>query len=252
MATKEQFDPMMEWPSPLQGAAVTPLYHRIKEHLSLQIRSGHWQPNQEIPSEPQLCQRYGSSRGTIRRAIEDLVQQGLLYRKRGKGTFVASPKLEGSILGSYRQYMTSGPLDAQSRILRCQQLEASEDIRRLFGLDAGAMVYELERVRFVNQTPVSLQISYLPATLCPGLQERNLSAETLYALLQREYGVTFIRAEEFVEPVIADDYVASHLQIPVGSPVFLIERHSYTFERIGEVRRGHMRGDLYRYRIELR
>jgi DNA-binding GntR family transcriptional regulator len=81
-----------------------PLYHRIKEDLSLQIRSGSWRPGLEIPSEAELCRHYGVSRGTIRRAVADLVQQGLVCRRQGSGSFVSQPKLEGSVLGSYRQY----------------------------------------------------------------------------------------------------------------------------------------------------
>jgi DNA-binding GntR family transcriptional regulator len=97
--------------SPTQGlarlAAGTPvrLYHRIKEDLTLQIRSGSWRPAQEIPSEVALCRHYRVSRGTIRRAIADLVQQGLVFCRQGRGSFVSQPKLEGSVLGSYRQYM---------------------------------------------------------------------------------------------------------------------------------------------------
>jgi len=96
-------------------------------------------------------------------------------------------------------------------------------------------------------------VSHLPIHLCPRLEQKNLSGEALYDVLQRDYGVTFLRAEEFIEPVLADEYVAGHLRIAVGSPVFLVERWSYVpGDRVGEFRRAHMRGDVYRYRIDLR
>lgn len=114
-------------------------------------------------------------------------------------------------------------------------------------------VYALERIRYVQGTPVSLQTSHIPARLPPGLETRDVSGAHLFGVLQREYGAVFLRAEEFVEPALADEYVAEQLQVAVGSPLFLGERHCYTFDdRVGEFRRAHVRGDLCRYRIDLR
>jgi GntR family transcriptional regulator len=239
--------------SALNLAGVVPLHHQVKEDLALQIRAGRLRPDREIPSEPELCRQYGVSRGTIRRALSDLAQQGLIHRKQGLGSFVSRPKFEGSVLGSYQLYMKDSPLDATSRVIRCQRRTPSREIRRILGVTGRQKVYQLERVRFVQGVPISLQVSHLPVHLCPRLEEKNLSGEALYDVLQREYGVTFLRAEEFIEPVLADEYVAGHLRISVGSPVFRVERWSYGLEdRVGEFRRAHMRGDVYRYRIDLR
>lgn len=238
----------------LDPNALIPLYHRIKEDLTLQVRSGSWRPGQEIPSEVELCRHYDVSRGTIRRAIAELVQQGVIHRRQGSGSFVSQPKLEGSVLGSYRQYRKEGvPFDVEARVLRCERRLAPPEIRRILGIDSQEAVYEVERVRFVQRRPVSLQVSYLPARLCPDLESRDLSGAHFYDVLQREYGTIFLRAEEFVEPVLADHYGAEQLRVPHGSPLFLVERHSFTFDdRVGEFRRAHVRGDLYRYRIDLR
>jgi GntR family transcriptional regulator len=237
----------------LDLSGVIPLHHQIKEDLALQVRFGQWRPDDGIPSEAELCRHYGVSRGTVRRAIADLVQQGVIHRLQGRGSFVSKPKMQGSVLGSYRLYLKDTSLDAQSRVLRCRRSSPSPEVRRILGMAAGQKVYRLERIRFVQGVPISLQVSYLPADLCAGLERIDLSTETLYAALERECGVTFLRAEEFIEPAIADEYVARHLNIAVGSPVFLVERSSYMCnDRLGEFRRAHMRGDLYRYRIDLR
>jgi len=239
--------------SSLNLAGVIPLHHQIKEDLALQIRSGRWRPEEEIPSESDLCRHYGVSRGTVRQAIADLVQQGLIHRRQGLGSFVSKPKLEGSVLGSYRLYLKDTPLDARSQVVRCQLRSPSPEVRQILGTHRGEKVYHLERIRFVQEVPISLQVSYIPAHLCPGLEDQDLSQEALYTVLEREYSVSFLRAEEFIEPVLADEYVASRLHITAGSPIFLVERCSYIFnDRLGEFRRAHMRGDLYRYRIDLR
>jgi len=237
---------------PTSGGTL-PLCRKIREDLAVKIRSGQWRVDEEIPSEAALCLRYGVSRGTIRQALAELVQQGLIYRRQGRGSFVQRPKLEGSVLGSYRLYMSRAPLDARSHVLLCRSRPASKEVQRALGLTEREGIYELQRIRYVNGTPISLQVSYLPAGLCPGLEKVDLSKEALYTILEREYGVVFQRAEEFIEPVLADARVARYLHIPRGSPVFLVERTSYMADdRVGEFRRGHMRGDLYRYRIDLR
>ena len=243
----------MEGAASSRGQGAVPLCRKIREDLTLQIRSGRWRVDGEIPSEALLCEQYRVSRGTIRQALAGLVQQGLIYRRQGRGSFVQRPKLEGSVLGSYRLYMSRMPLDARSHVLRCRQRAAPREIQRLLGLSERDVVYELQRIRYVNGTPISLQVSYLPSRLCPGLEKVDLSKEALYAILEREYRVVFLRAEEFIEPVLADARVARHLHIRRQSPVFLVERTSYMADdRVGEFRRGHMRGDLYRYRIDLR
>jgi DNA-binding GntR family transcriptional regulator len=94
---------------------------------------------------------------------------------------VSQPKLEGSVLGSYRQYRKEGvPFDVNARVLRCECRRAPPEILRILGIDADEAVYEVERVRFVQRRPVSLQVSYLPARLCPGLESRDLSGAHLY------------------------------------------------------------------------
>jgi GntR family transcriptional regulator len=118
------------------------------------------------------------------------------------------------------------PFDVDARVLRCERRPAPPEIGRIFGLELEEAVYEVERVRFVQRRPVSLQVSHLPARLCPDLESRDLAGAHLYDVLQCEYGTIFLRAEEYVEPVLADDYVADQLQVPRGSPLFLVERHS--------------------------
>ena len=112
--------------APLKTDLLVPLHHQIKESLTLQIASGQWRPEDEVPSEAELCRHYGVSRGTIRRALADLENQGLVERRQGKGTFVARRKFEGSVLGSYTLYRsgTTVPHDPESRVLACERRTA--------------------------------------------------------------------------------------------------------------------------------
>jgi len=241
-----------EMDDPSTSAGLAPRYHQVFRDLDVRIRAGSWAPGDAIPSEIELCKYYGVSRGTIQRAVRDLVEQGILVRERGRATYVSSPKLEGSVLASYQQSIDR-PHDKGSKVIRCEQLEASEDIRKVMGLKPGEQVYELERLRFVNGVPLSYQLSFLPADLYPGLEKCELESRHLHDVLRDAYKVAFLSAEEFLEPVKPDAYVADLLDVTVDHPLFYVERISHLFDgRVGEFRRAHMRGDVYRFRIELR
>ena len=238
----------------LAPEVVSPLYHQIKENITRQIVSGRWLSNHELPSENDLCAHFGVSRGTLRRALDDLENRGLIVRRQGRGTFVAMPKFEGSVLGSYRNFRVGAlPHDPVSRLLGIERKRASSDMQRLLQLDRRDYVYSVRRVQFMGGVPITLSTSFIPAALAPGLAESDIEHDLFYGLLEQRYGLVFLRAEEFLEPAIADDFVAQHLEVPEGAPVFLVERHSFTVgDKPGEFRQAYMRGDRYRYRIDLR
>jgi GntR family transcriptional regulator len=230
------------------------LHHQIKEHLYLQLRSERWPPGYALPSEEALCDHYGVSRGTLRRAIADLVSEGYVERYRGRGTFVSQPKLESGVVGSYSRFRVVGPpLDAGGRVLFCRRTRAARDVAAMLNVKPGTGVWNLERVRFTQTVPVSLQTSFLPFDLCPGLARQDLAHEHLIDVLRDVYGVHLGSAVEYIDPTVADGYAARHLGLRVRTPLFQIERTTYTVTGVvAEYRRAVLRGDVYRYRIELR
>lgn len=240
--------------APVEPADIVPLYHQIKESLALQITSGRWRPGEELPSEADLCRFYAVSRGTIRRAISDLAQQGLLNTRQGRGTFVSRPKFEGSILGSYRLFREKGVKhDPESIVRRCERRKIRDELRTLFALPPGAEVYEVERIQFMDRVPMTIHTSVFPADLVQGLERIDLSQQTIYEILEEKFQLFFVRAEETLEPAVADEYVARALSIAAGTPLFSVERHSFTRgDRMAEYRHSYMRGDRYKYRIEFR
>ena len=230
------------------------LHHQIKEDLFLHLRSERFTPGLALPSEETLCEHYGVSRGTLRRAVADLVSEGYLERYRGRGTFVSRPKLESGVVGAYNRFHVVGPaLDPGGRVLLCRRVRAAKDIAAMLDVQPGARLWLLERVRFTQGRPVSLQTSFLPYDLCPGLADHNLSEHHLIDVLRDAYGIHLASAIEYVEPTLADGHAARHLGVRVRTPLFQIERITRsTGERVAEYRRALLRGDVYRYRIELR
>jgi GntR family transcriptional regulator len=240
--------------APFRAQPAVALHHQIKEDLVLHLRSERFAPGLALPSEASLCTHYRVSRGTLRRALADLVSDGYLERHRGRGTFVTRSKLESGVVGAYNRFHLVGPpLDAGGRILQCHALRASKDIGAVMRVKAGTRLWMLERVRFTQGTPVGLQTSFLPVDLCPGLGREDLAAVHLIDVLRDVYNVHLVSATEYVEPTVADGYAARHLGVRLRTPLFQIERTTYTVAGvIAEYRRGVLRGDIYRYRIELR
>jgi GntR family transcriptional regulator len=237
--------------SPLASVA---LHHQIKEDLLLRLRSGLWAPASEIPPEPALCLHYGVSRGTLRRAIGELVSEGYLERYRGRGTFVCQPKIESGLAGSFGRFTVIGPsLEPHSRVLFCRRERAHEAVASMLGVAPGTPVWHLERVRFAGERPAALQASFIEQRLAPGLDKRDLASQFLLELLNSTYGIALARAVELVDPTVADGYVAKHLELRPGTALFRVERTIFTMqERIAEYRRSLLRGDIFRYRNEFR
>lgn len=238
---------------PLPLTAATPLHHRIQLALADQIVSGRWPHGSELPAEIDLCARFGVSRGTLRRALADLVMHGLVVRKQGRGTFVADAKLEGRVVASYAAYRSGAVNHDVSHVLSCELRPAPADIRRVLDLKRGEAIYELRRLQFMRTVPITMSTSFLPASVTPDLEKQDFNRESLYLMLERVYGLAFLRAEETIEPVTADAVVARELNLRVGTPIFRIERHSFAHgDRVREVRRSFMRGDRYKLRVDLR
>lgn len=230
------------------------LHHQVKADLLLRLRAGTWPPGSEIPPEPKLCAHYRVSRGTLRRAIGDLVNEGYLERFRGRGTFVSPPKLESRFAGSFGRFTVIGPsLESRSRVLFCRRMRAQESIAAVLGVERGEALWHLERVRFAGERPAALQASYLPCALFPELPRQPLGSRFLLDVMTEVYAVPLLRAVEVVDPTSADSYAARQLGVKAGTPLFRVERRTYsTAERVVEYRLSVLRGDIFRYRTEFR
>ena len=239
---------------PFEARPAVALHHQIKEDLFLHLRSGRWAPGAELPTEETLCRHYAVSRGTVRRAIADLVTDGYVERHRGRGSFVSHPKLESGVVSEYSRFSVVGPrLDPGGRVLFCRRIRAAKDVAAMMKIDAGLPLWNLERVRYTQGKPVSVQTSFLPVAMCPDLSRQPLASEHLIDVLRDVYGVLLASAVETIDPTVADGYTAKLLGVNVRTPLFQIERTTFTvMGEVAEYRRAVLRGDVYRYRIELR
>ncbi|MBV8937390.1 MAG: GntR family transcriptional regulator [Alphaproteobacteria bacterium] len=203
-----------------------------------------------MPPEDGLVERFKVSRTTVRKAIQNLVERGLVEVRRGKGTFVTQPKITQELteLTGFVEDMQALGRRPTARLLDKRIVAANEAVAHHLALTPGMLVVRLRRVRLVDGVAMSFDETYLPRELGEKVAENDLRAEPVFALLENKYDTPLIEAEYKLEAAAADAVAAHTLQVPVGSPIFLIERTSYTTgNRPVDYERLHYRGDLIRF-----
>ena len=204
-----------------------PLYSQTAEALRSRIAQNVWKQGDRLPSESQLCEEFGVSSITMRRAVGTLVAEGLVVRLQGKGTFVAGDHAipQGPPeLTSFMQDIEARGWRASARIVSSRTERAQDRIASKLGLQEGALVATITRVRLADGLPVAIQTAYLPALLFPGLENYDLSKESLYSLLERVHGVKPVRATDVYQAGKITPDEATALEVPPESPAFRVER----------------------------
>lgn len=238
----------------LDNSSFLPLYHQLKEILKENIESGVWKPGDMIPSENQLIEEYNISRNTVKKALENLVQDGLLYRVQGKGTFVSRPKFEQSLAGfySFSKVMRDRGLAPKDVIKSIEKVKVKSSIAKQLQLKEDEFVFELKRIRYAQGEPMIFETSYLPEKHFPGLTKEKIENNSLYDLMQQEYGIFVTNAKETFEPVLIRAYESQFLDVKEGYPALLLDRTAYDSSGVPvEICRSIVRGDRCRFYSEL-
>jgi GntR family transcriptional regulator len=228
----------------------SPLYERVESVLAGDIADGSLPPETQLPPEEGLIERFKVSRTTVRKAIQNLVERGLVEVRRGKGTFVTQPRITQELteLTGFVEDMQAAGRTPTARLLDKRIVAADEAVAHHLALAPGTLVIRLQRVRLADGVAMSFDETYLPRDIGEKVAENDLEAEPVFALLENKYDTPLVEAEYQLEAAAADPVVARALQVPVRSPIFLIERTSYTAgNRPIDYERLHYRGDLIRF-----
>ena len=203
-----------------------PLYSQIQEYIAELILSGKLAPDAKIQSERDFSEDLGVSRMTVRKAITELVNEGLLERKHGSGTYVAKPKItyESHELANYVQAMQARNIAAASQLLEFDEIVASRRLAESLKIEIGNQIYRVSILRFANRVPVILERVFIPCSLCPYLEEWDLEKSSVYDLLTDIYHINPGRISQTVEAVIATDTVALQLRVSEGFPLLMLSR----------------------------
>jgi len=216
----------------LPPSATEPLYARLKIALRQMIGAG-LRPGNQLPTEAELCERYGVSRITVREAMRVLEAEGVIVRRQGKGTFVADarPREPAAYFGAVKDDFGAHDTDGVGRTVSCEVLSADLRIAGRLNVEPGTEVYRIRSRRLARDVPVCYQISYVPKPLVGLIDVAAIEQRSLYDRLEHALGETIEEAQESVDIVVADRYRARQLDVELDTPLLLIER--VVFSRSG-------------------
>jgi GntR family transcriptional regulator len=240
-------------PRTLEKNSPRPLYAQLEEVLRADLFSKKYAPNEMIPSELELSRTYGVSRMTARAVVTQLVNEGLLRRVQGKGTFVIAPKISAKSLAymGIREQLESLGYSTSTRLIDFKRISAGELVAKQLGVTVGDRLFFVKRLRLADSVPISLHLSYLPQALCPTLVPDNLETEQLCVILSRDFNLVSASTTETLESVVATTAEAKHLAVERRFPLLLLDDvHRTASNRAFEYTRVLFRGDKIKLHFE--
>lgn len=234
----------------INNDSAVPLHAQLEEALSQRIREGELRQGNRLPSEDELIARYSVSRTTVRTAIQSLIGKGLVQIRRGKGTFVTEPVItqELTALTGFVEDMHAVGKKPSAQLIDRRMVAASETVARQLAVQRGASVARIQRVRLADGSPLSFDETYLPQELGVRVMADDLETQPIFDLLEQKYSTPLLEAEYRLAAVASHGTVARALGLVAGSPIFLIERTTYSdAHRPVDYERLYYRGDHIRF-----
>lgn len=241
-------------PDAAGAAPLVTLYGRIREDLRRHIRSGTWQPMDRVPSESELTRRYGVSRITVRQALSELVTEGLIFKRAGKGSYVARPRPFQDLarLQGLAEAMQGRGHETRNQLLSATPQTASAEVAGQLGLEAGAPVLHIERLRHLDGRPLSLDRTWLPAALGRRVLRHDLERRDIFLILEQDCATPLGHADLAIDAVAADALTAQRLGLDTGAPLLRIERLTHDEHgRPVDYEQLLCRVDAFQYRLRL-
>lgn len=237
--------------TPVSEESPVPLYHQVETDLRRLIDSGILSPGSTVPPEHVLTEEYGVSRHTIRKALSRLVEEDLIERSAGRGTFVApqADHAQFHLDRSFTQQMADMGRTASSRVLSKTTGTIDEEVPEVLRPKMGAPSLQISRVRLGDEEPIGIQHHTVVTEECPDLEQHDFSSASLYDLLAHEYGLRIGEIEHTVSAAVAQDRQAELLEVSPGAPLLVV--HTAAFLVAGSViehTTSYYRSDRYVYR----
>ncbi|OGO70031.1 MAG: hypothetical protein A2Z49_07610 [Chloroflexi bacterium RBG_19FT_COMBO_56_12] len=206
-----------------------PLYVQIQEYIAELILTGKIPPETKLPSEREFSQELGVSRMTVRRSITELVNEGILERRHGSGTYVAKPRVTYNVreLINYLQAMHTRAIAATSQLLEFGQIPASRRLAERLEVELGDALYRVAILRLANRVPCVVERVFFPCARLPQIEEYDLEKTNIYDLLTEGYKIQFSHIQQSFEAVAANEPIAEQLRVPDGFPLLMVSRVIY-------------------------
>jgi GntR family transcriptional regulator len=232
-----------------------PYYVQLKEILLRFIEINQVKSGEQFPGEHDLCKIFDLSRTVIRQTLSILEQEGVIVRKKGKGAFIASRKITESLvqkLTGFHQDMTERGVTPVSKVLIQKVVPANELVSEKLQVAYNTLVVMIERLRFINDEPIVLVTTFLPHLMCMGIENEDLTNQSLYELLEKEHNIIIARGERTIEAVMPTKEQCSLLNIKKDIPLIKLESVSYLSSGTPvEYYYAYHRADKSQFKVEL-
>lgn len=231
-----------------------PRHEQISNWIRERIENGTYPPNYQLLSENQLGEQFSVSRITVRRALQTLESEGMIYRRQGLGAFVSDQRVpQGMVkLTDFVEDMTRAGLEASSRVISFHQEPCPEPVAYELGLEPGKVVCRLNRLRLGGDEPIAYDCTWLPVFYGQLLDGYDFTKDTIYRILEEEHDIPILRGRYRLDAINAEAMLASHLKVSIGRALFLVERVSMTTsDKPVYFQRRYYRTDRVRYELEL-
>ncbi|SAK76042.1 GntR family transcriptional regulator [Caballeronia hypogeia] len=235
--------------------APVPLYAQIKDVLRSGILDGRYPPHSRMPSESELQTMFDVSRITIRQALGDLQKEGLIFKVHGKGSFVSQPaKAYQNVtsLQGFAEAMAEKGHEIVNRVVQLSFVPASAEVAARLALAEGSNVAEIHRVRLLDRTPVSYEVTFLPEAIGRRIERADLATRDIFLMLENDCAVPLGAADLAIDAIAAPSAIADALAVKKGAPLLRIERLTHDadgkpidFEYL------YFRGDTFQYRLRI-
>lgn len=224
-----------------------PVYYQLAEELRNKIDEGIWPPGHCIDSERMLAEEYNLSRMTVRQAIGELAQAGLLTKEKGKGTFVCEPKLRQRDIMSFTEMMESSGIDFKTEIVSFDRIDADEDMYTQLKADE---LFKIQRLRIVKDVIIAEEIIYLPCSTVPDLERKDLEG-SFYEYLDN-HGLSVNSTDTSIQAILVDDYYRGLFRLNENVPLLKVSSKSYALdERLLFIEDSVYRSDKYTLEINI-
>ncbi len=232
-----------------------PLYIQIQDNITELIDLGMLLTADVLPSERELSQYYGVNRMTVRQAIDGLVQRGLIIKQHGVGTFISEQKPVQPFMPTvtgFSQRMREAGLRPSSKLVERKVIMPTPMIAHRLNITPAEQIIMLQRLRYVNDEPLMLETSYLSFDRFAKILDHDISNQSLYQMLDDEYGVKIAEAEHTFEPMLVNSAESQHFDVPEGQPAMLVRVLAYSQDRTPvEFSKSVVRGDRCRYYLRV-
>lgn len=238
----------------LDKSSPIPFYHQLRQELEAMIRRGDYQPDQELPTEEELAQLFEVSRITVRQAVAEMLEDGLLYRKRPRGRLhVTATRVHQRLTrlrGFFTEDMLTSGLNPRTVVLSVQTVSGKQ-VAAPLGLTSDAPILRIERLFEGDGEPMTLQTSYIPKAVCPDLEKKDLSL-SLFQYIEEMYQQPIVRAIQRIRVREATRHEAQSLNIGIHSSIIQVDRTSYVSDGTAvEFYVCILRSDRYDFLMEL-